>query len=165
MNLKDLKLGTRLIAAFVFVCLLGAAVSGIGIYDMGKLDDEAGKLYEQELLGVSFMKEANINLIYTARDRRSALLAPTAAEREAYLKRVEENFARMRTNIDQAKPRFVTEKGRAQLAALEASLVEYQRSGESLTAKIVASDLDKREEVARFLFGDFAKLATASTTR
>ncbi|WOB06034.1 methyl-accepting chemotaxis protein [Piscinibacter gummiphilus] len=159
MNLQNFKLGTRLIAAFVFVCLLGAIVSAVGIYNMGRLDDVADAMYDRELLGVSFMKEANINLIYIARDRRSALLAPSAAEREAFLRHADESLERMRTNLDKAKPLFVTPKGQGKFAALEADLAEYHRQGAVLKSKIVSADLDKREDVARFLFGDFAKLA------
>jgi methyl-accepting chemotaxis protein len=44
-EIHNRKLGTRLIAAFVFVCLIGAIVSGVGIYSMGLVDEEADQLY------------------------------------------------------------------------------------------------------------------------
>ena len=36
--LSQMKVGTRLIAAFFCVALMGAIVAGIGIFNMGKID-------------------------------------------------------------------------------------------------------------------------------
>ena len=40
-----MRLGTRLISAFILVCLIGAVVSGIGIRNMAQINDEGGKVY------------------------------------------------------------------------------------------------------------------------
>lgn len=40
--LNRMKVGTRLLAAFFCVALMGAIVAGIGIFNMGKIDTMAG---------------------------------------------------------------------------------------------------------------------------
>ena len=79
--MSQMKVGTRLIAAFFCVALMGAIVAGIGIFNMGKIDAMAGQMYHNELLGLSHIKEANIALIKVGRARSNFLLATTAEER------------------------------------------------------------------------------------
>lgn len=40
----------------------------IGINNMSKINDSADRLYQQELMGLSYVKEANIDLAYVGRD-------------------------------------------------------------------------------------------------
>ena len=65
------------------------------------------------------VKEANINLLYVARDRRSAILASTEAERDAFLAHADKALAEMRSRLDLAKPMFFADKGKATYAAID----------------------------------------------
>lgn len=64
---KDMKVATRLLSGFFVLTFIGALVAGIGIYNMHQLNSAADSLYDQDLLGISHLKEANINLIYIHR--------------------------------------------------------------------------------------------------
>ena len=64
---SNLKVGTKLISAFIVVSLITAVVGYIGIRNMGTINDMADDMYLKELLGISYIKEANINLIYISR--------------------------------------------------------------------------------------------------
>jgi methyl-accepting chemotaxis protein len=159
MKLHSLKLGTKLTAAFVLVCLFSALVSLIGIRNMGILNQEADLMYERDLKSLAAVKEANINLLYVARDRRSALLATSTGEREKFLARADENLAAIRRLIDEARHGFVTEQGKANLAEIDRLWADYVRMGQDLHTRIAASRLDDRQELTRFLFTDFAAVA------
>ncbi|RZJ09864.1 MAG: methyl-accepting chemotaxis protein, partial [Rubrivivax sp.] len=159
MVFQNLKLRTRLIGAFVLVCLLGAVVSAIGIRNMSRLNDEADTMYARELTALSIVKEANIDLIYVARDRRSALLASSEAERSKFLARADKAMADLRTGLDKARPLFVSEKGKGYLAEIDHVWTEYASMGKDLQARIAAAKLDDRAQVTQFLFGDFAERA------
>jgi methyl-accepting chemotaxis protein len=165
MNFQDLKLSTKLIGAFLIVCLLGATVSAVGIHNMSLLNDEAETMYERELKGLSIVKEANIALIYVARDRRSAILASTHDERAGFLQRADKAMLELRAKLDEAKPLFVKEKGQAYLKEIDQSYAEYASIGKDLHARIAAAKLDDRAELTRFLFGDFAKRVNALDAR
>jgi methyl-accepting chemotaxis protein len=158
MNFQNLKLGTRLISAFVVVCLLGALVSALGIRNMSVLNDEADTLYERELIGLSVVKEANIDLVYVARDRRNALLASSPAERAKFLALADQSLASMHANLAKARPLFSSEGGKAIYASIDKNMVEYLRAGKELHTKITDAALDDRAGVTGFLFGDFALL-------
>ena len=82
---KNLKVGSRLILGFLVVALLGAAVAGIGIVNMDQMNERAQNVYEQDLKGISYLKEANIDLVYIGRSVRSAMLASTEADRRKHL--------------------------------------------------------------------------------
>ena len=154
-----MKLGTQLIGAFVAVCAIGAVVSGIGIRNMGLLSAETETMYARDLTALSHVKEANINLLYVARDRRSAMLANTEAERDAFLGHADKALAEMRSRLDLAKPMFFTDKGKATYAAIDQAWSDYTRMGQDLQAKIHAGKLADANELTKLLFGDFATLA------
>jgi hypothetical protein len=64
---QSMTVKTRLLLGFLVVALLGAAVAGIGIFNMAAMNAQAEQAYESDLIGVSSTKEANINLIYIGR--------------------------------------------------------------------------------------------------
>jgi methyl-accepting chemotaxis protein len=159
MNFDNIKLSSKLIAAFIVVCMLGAAVSAIGIHNMSVLNAENDTMYERELTALSLVKEANIDLLYVARDRRSAILAGSEAERTKFLERADKSMQDLRGRIEKAKPLFVSEKGKAYLAEIDQTWTEYASMGRELHTRIAGSRLDDRAELTKFLFGDFAQRA------
>ena len=115
---SNLKLGTRLILAFLTVVLLGMAVAGVGINGLSRLNDTNDILYQRELLGVSHIKEANINLVYVGRARANFSLATSEAERDKARADLETSLEGVRKYLTQAEPLLVSDRGRAMLAAL-----------------------------------------------
>ena len=63
-------------------------------------------MYEEELLGVSAIKEANIHLMEIGRSLRQVLLAPNTAERRKAQQSIAGARLRMLQSIDQSKLRF-----------------------------------------------------------
>ncbi|QHG87274.1 hypothetical protein EBN15_10065 [Xanthomonas cucurbitae] len=62
--LGNIKIGTRLMVAFLLVSAIGACIGWVGYSNSSRISNLATSLYERELLGLSYVKEANINLIY-----------------------------------------------------------------------------------------------------
>ena len=60
---KNMKIGARLIGGFVLVAAISAVVGAIGISNASRINDMADRMYEQELQGLSYIKEANIDLV------------------------------------------------------------------------------------------------------
>jgi methyl-accepting chemotaxis protein len=158
-DFQNMKLRTKLIGAFVLVCLLGAAVSAIGIVSMSRLNEEADTLYGRELTALSPVKEANVDLICVARERRNALLASSDAERNKYLERAEKSMRSLRARLDQAQPLFISGKGKAWLAEADRTWSDCVSLGQDLHKKILAAKLDDRADLTQFLFGEFAQRA------
>lgn len=107
--LAQMKVGTKLIVGFLVLVIIGAVVAVIGIVNMGKINDMAEAMYERELIGLSHIKEANINLIYIGRARSNYLLSTTSEERETHRNNIRKFVGAMTDNLDKAKPLFVTD--------------------------------------------------------
>ncbi|MDP3176028.1 MAG: MCP four helix bundle domain-containing protein [Phenylobacterium sp.] len=86
--MNNIKMSVRLVMAFVLVALLGAGVSLFAIRNMSALDDTDTTLYEQEIVGLSLAKEANVQRYAWAVGLRDAMLATTPEARAAAIKRM-----------------------------------------------------------------------------
>lgn len=138
---SHLRLGVRLLLAFLLLVTLGAIAAGFGIYGLQQLNDTNDNLYERELQGISFVKEANINLIYAARARAQFALATTEAERQAAMQTYKTSVEGMRTWLDKARPKFVTSEGKAQLEKLDAAIAAWQPTIDAYFAAAVGQGL------------------------
>ena len=135
--LSRMKVGTRLIAAFFCVALMGAIVAGIGIFNMGKIDAMAGQMYHNELLGLSHIKEANIALIKVGRARSNFLLATTTEERATRQADIAKFLDMNKSYLDKARPLFVTPAAKelfARFAAVQAEYVATMQQALTLAA-------------------------------
>jgi methyl-accepting chemotaxis protein len=141
---NNVKIGVRLIGGFVVVAAISAVVGVIGITNASKINDMADQMYVRELQGVSYTKEANIDLIYQARAIRNYLLAQTMPSVEAapYLDALMKARELTRANLDKARPLFYTEAGKQKFAALEADYKVYLEAQDRIVA------MAKKEEAA-----------------
>jgi len=110
---KNLRLGARLLLAFSSLILLGTIVAAFGIHGLSRLNDATDNLYKYELLGLSHIKEANIQLINASMARAQFMLAKTDSERENAHQRFNEASEALRTWLDRTEPLFVTQEGLA----------------------------------------------------
>ena len=113
---SQFRLGTRLIAGFLSVILLGAGVAGVGIHGLARLNEQSQTLYDKELLGISHLKEANINLIYVGRARARLALAHNDQDRAAARQVVDKALQDFDHWFGEARIRFYTDRGRALVA-------------------------------------------------
>ncbi|WP_374584983.1 methyl-accepting chemotaxis protein [Pseudoduganella sp.] len=165
MKLNQMKVGTRLLLSFIAIALSGAVVAGIGIVNMGKIHDMNERMYEQELLGLSNIKEANISLIYIGRAMRSVLLSSSEADRATHLGRVEQRRAELRNYLAEADKRFYTPTGRAALAQLHRDLAAYDADVQQLVQRVKSQPLQENNELANFVMNSMAKKANVVDDR
>ena len=145
--LNRFKIGTRLIAAFIVAASISAVVGFIGISNTSQMNDMADSMYNRELLGLSYIKEANINLIYIGRARSNYLLATSQAERDKHLASITKSLATMKDYIEKAKPLFVTDRAKEVFAAFGNLTVEYQREMQKALDMASTKKLQDRDEV------------------
>ena len=143
MFLANTKVSAKLIGAFVIVALISAVVGMIGINNMSKINDDADNLYQNELMGVSFIKEANIDLIYVERDWRAATMARSSEERIKDLDQLRQELDLMKGNLEKARPLFPTDEDKAQFAKLDGEQKQWEDSLNQLAALLQKEDLAK----------------------
>jgi methyl-accepting chemotaxis protein len=162
---NQIKVGTRLIAGFMILTVLGAIVAGVGIVNMSRMNDGTNRLYEKELLGISYVKEANIDLIYIGRAMRNVLLASTDKDRQDATANLDTARARLKANLDKARPLFYLEKGKRMFGELDTQMREYEALVAEATKRALADPLQENRASVDFLFGTVAPVANAVDNR
>ncbi len=150
--LNNIRVGTRLIAGFLAVSLLGAIVGAIGIRNMGIINDRATALYEREVMGISHIKEANINLIYVGRAISSMLLASNAEEKARFREQITASMANLHARADRARPLFISAEGKQIFERFDAALASYDKEIPELLKRIDAEALQDENDVVKYYF-------------
>ncbi|MEL7640663.1 MAG: methyl-accepting chemotaxis protein [Solidesulfovibrio sp.] len=108
----DMKVGTKLVASFIVMAVLTAVVGYFGISKMSVVNEMGDNIYQYELLGVSYIKEANIGLICVDRALKNFLLSSTAEDREKYLANLNTFEKQYRENLEKARPLLHSDKAK-----------------------------------------------------
>ena len=121
----NLKVGSKLIAAFIIVSAITATVGIIGMENMSKINDMAGDMYTKDVLGTDYVKEANIDLLFLNRNERNLLLSTSEEERRHHLENSVKYAGLFEENMGKAKTLFVSKEGQEQIAKVEEAWKEY----------------------------------------
>jgi len=162
---KQMKVGTRLIAGFLTLAILGAVVAAIGIYNMSQMNARTDRLYTRELLGISYVKEANINLVYIGRAVRSVLLASNEKDRDAAIASITRTRGDLHANLDKARGLFFSEQGKRSFAELDRGVQEYETLVEEVTRRAQADGLQQERAAVDYLLLTVAPKANELDTR
>jgi methyl-accepting chemotaxis protein len=157
--MKNLKLSTTLIGGFVVVALFSLLVGLFGIRNMSIIDQMAEDLYERELMGISHVKEANINLIYIGRDWRNALLASNADDRAKAKAAAAEHVKVVKERMDKARGMFVTEEGKAAVKKVDESFPLYVATLDRMLALADKSAMNAKSEDMAVLMASLGNAA------
>jgi methyl-accepting chemotaxis protein len=149
----DLKIGTKLMTAFAVVGAITAIVGFVGILNMGKISDLARRMYDRELLGLSYAKEANVDLILVARAEKNLLLSSDSEERTKYVAAIDKYKAAVDENIQKAKPLFYTDKGKELMAKFDETWKEREEVLDQIVALARKDDLQKKRRSTELSFG------------
>jgi len=146
---SNMKVATKLILGFSSIAIMGAIVACIGIINMSKLNTAADSMYRQDLIGLSYIKEANINLIYAGRSRAGFLAAQSAEERDRQRADIAKYLAAMHDYLAKARPLFVAPEGRKLLDEFAEPSREYARLMTVALDKAGNEPLAQRSEEAQ----------------
>mgnify|MGYP000877811984 CR=1 FL=1 len=138
----DLKIGVKLILAFIFVSMITAFIGFTGLSNMSNINGMLNSMYENELQGISYLKEANVNLIYFGRAQNNFLLASSTSERERHLGRMGEYEKQLKQFLEKAKPLIHTDQGKELFAEFDRQWKEYSE----VVDKVI--ELGKSEDLA-----------------
>lgn len=115
----NLKLGTKLLAGFSIVCAITAIVGIDGISNMAKIDGMLQDMYGNQLIGISYIKGAEVNLIDYARAEKDFLLASSEASRQKYASEMQSYRKSLLDNIAEARPLIADNEGKELIARFD----------------------------------------------
>ena len=84
-RLERLSLNSKLIVGFSVGILIALAIGLNALSSLARLEADLEKMYDIDLQGISYIKDANLNLIYMSRAMRHMLIAQDDATRDAAL--------------------------------------------------------------------------------
>jgi methyl-accepting chemotaxis protein len=148
---NNLRVGAKLLAGFLAVSLITAAVGLMGIRNMSRINALNDRLYQQELLGLSYAKEANINLIGYGRAMRNVLLASTVDERDAARRMMAQRRELLLANLDSARATSFTEQGKALLASIAEGWTAFEAASEPVIAASLEEGLQNQRRSMELL--------------
>ncbi len=149
----DMKIGNRLLVALIFGGSITAIVGFVSISRLARVSDLSKASYEQETLGISYLKQANIDLIEVDRAAKNVMLSDTQDEREQYKAQVDAYTGLVSDDLAKAKPLIHTDKSKEQLAQVEQAWKESQESTGQAVALAMRDPLSKKRESVELSFG------------
>ena len=163
--MNKLTVRTRLLAGFLAVALLGAVVAAIGIFNMAKMNTQAEMAYQHDLQGVSHVKEANIHLIYIGRAIRGVMLATSAPQKQKLSEQVAKARNTVHSELDIARPLFVTAEGKALFADVDRMVAEYETALEKLSQMTQSDSPEAMQAAIEYAFGAYSDKANQVDNR
>jgi methyl-accepting chemotaxis protein len=128
--LSNLRVGARLLISNLAMISLMAVIGAVGIVSMDRLNTMADEMYDYDVLGMSHIKDANINLIYVGRARGAMLAASTDEERSAQRDTMAKAIQQFEAYLAKAKPLFRSEEAKARVQRIEQELGGYKSATE-----------------------------------
>ncbi|MBT9586278.1 response regulator [bacterium] len=144
---EKLTLNTKLLAGFGYVLALFFGLAAHGLRVQSTLSAQTRQVYERELMGISHIKEANINLIYMGRSYRQAMQAITPSDREKYRQALFAAEDRLESELT-AGQRWGGEDSEKQLAEFKRVFATYKSN---IDQALALNDQEKHRQEA-FVF-------------
>jgi len=149
----DMKIGARLIGAFILVGAITAVIGFLGIRGMGKIADLAAVSYAQETVAIAYLKQVEVDLIHMARAEKNLLLANSPEEREKYKNAIQTYKAKVDEGLEKSRPLIHTDKGKELLASFDLTWRARQEVVEQIVALAAKDQLNQKRDSVELSFG------------
>lgn len=156
--IEKLRLNTKLIIGFGLGILIAALIGIYSIVALDALQSNMKSLYEDEMLGVSHIKEANINLIYMDRAVRQMMIAQDDLERDKARARVQKARETINEELAQARQRIFRAEVIARYEQFKRNFTKYNENVEHALALI------EREKINPSAAAQFVSTPDFATT-
>ncbi len=156
--LEKLPLPTKLLIGFSVGLLIAILIGVNAIMSLNEMNKQTQIIYENELLGISHLKEANINLIYMGRSMRQMMLASDAAGRAQAKASIDKASIALQMELAEARKRIYREEARKLLAKFDARFEQYRRNVNRATTLLEKEGFRTSEAVASISSPEFINI-------
>ncbi len=140
---KNLKLGKKLVFSFLLLSALTFIVGFQGLSNMSNLNDMLNSLYQNEMQGLSFIKEGNINLINYSRAERNLLLASTQEQRDNFKNAMDGYQQDLESQLAKAQPLIKTEEGKNLIRQFQNAWNDYKKVSDEIVSMALQDALNQ----------------------
>ena len=144
--ISKLSVKAKLLLAFTIVAAASGAQGWFAMNQMGAIQESLSDLYNKELMGVSYIKEASTCLARMGREVRGAIVETDSAKLAEMSKRYELADKTLEDEFTAAKPLFYTEKGLQGIASAERIIPQYRAATREVIDLAMANKNDEARE-------------------
>jgi methyl-accepting chemotaxis protein len=123
--MRNLQTKFKLAVLVGLLSVITVIVGVMGIHDLGEFRARAERMYSLEMMGLTYVEEANIELLHMHRAEKNIILSSTPDARALQKAEYDKFLKTMREDVNQAKSRFWTEKGKALMVELDRTITEW----------------------------------------
>jgi methyl-accepting chemotaxis protein len=127
-----MSLRGKLLTGFCAVALFSLVVGLIGLRNMAAINTMSETMYQKELLGLSYVKEANINLLFAARSEKNYLLDSSAEARSKRQQNWQGYVDAVQSYLDKAEPLFHTEAGKKKFTEARQAFADWKPASQKV---------------------------------
>lgn len=149
------QLSLKLIVGFGFVMLITVVIGIRGLHTLSDINKVNRQLYKFDLVGISRIRETNVDLIVIGRTVRQMALSPNLAHREKAKKQIESARASLQSEFEAAEKTIVREENRKLAQEFKVIYGQYMRNIDQAMAIIEAdSSFAANQKIGTFLSSD-----------
>src|SRR6188768_1855974 len=126
--LEKRSLVSKLLVGFGTLLLTIMLLSINSIFTVRAMSQQASELYKRELLGISHIKETNINLILTGRSLRQYILSPSLVQRSEAKARLDQALLNVERQLDAARESIYRDRVKKLLENYVQEFDQYKRN-------------------------------------
>ena len=112
----------KLLAGFSLVLVLTAVIALTGISRLRHASNLTDEMYANDLLGMRYADETNLNMVKSAREEKRAFLATDATKRASLIDTARKELATAADAAEKATPTFVTAEQQAKWQEVQAQV-------------------------------------------
>ena len=142
----NLKISTKLIISFFLSAVIMIIIGLEGLSNMSKINKMLNSLYSNETMGISFIKEANIDLVYYGKAQNDFLLADSINEKQNFQQEMHQYKDLLLNNLESAKPLFLAENEKELLDQFEKVWKDYYSISQQVVSLNLSGDLKSKKE-------------------
>ena len=131
----NLKIGKKLLLSFLFVTVITAFLGIEGLTNLRNVNNMLKGLYQQEMIGLSKVKEANVNLHDFEKEQSNYLLTSSREQKQEHLKAMEMNHSTFSQCLKEARAITDSENEKILYTKIDASWNQYKSVVDKLVAR------------------------------
>jgi two-component system sensor histidine kinase/response regulator len=147
--LERQSLKTKLVIGLSVLLAVSALLAINALYTQRSLNEELQRMYENEVVGVSAIKETHLQFSYISRAIRQFVLAANGEERARSLAQLQEAEAAMRRNLEKTTNLLYREENRKRISDFRDRFALYR----AYIDKVIALVQKGQVEEARMFIG------------
>ncbi len=156
-TLRDLKTVTKLLVGFGAVCAILATVGTLGVLFQSRADVQLQALYDDNMLALAEIQEADSQVVDIDRSTRLMVEDSDPVRMHTAGEAVRNLVKDMRSNLDAAEKRLVTDEARQKMGELKQDLGPW---GAKVENAVVLAQADKDEDAKATLASGMDAFAT-----